>query len=289
MAAKGGAEAALSRLAARLGAPPATPWAWDASLVADAQQGLACAGAAATTAAAQLLRRCGAALGDEAASPAAAVAFIAAASLAAAAALQAAGPGALGARARPRELALQRYALARRLVARGASAAALQHASSALRSLSTDAAESENTPPTQQSGDDAFELPPLRAPLAAGEAEADVTLAVGAALCCVGAAAEAGRPAPALAALRLAEQMPPWIRRAPPAKRAQTTQSPDDSACASLCAASRAPTPRRATPTRSFATSARRGGGDARRGRVRWAPAAPFAFGCRPLKRTSYS
>jgi hypothetical protein len=214
MVAKGGAEAALSRLTSRLGAPPATPWAWDAALVTDAQQGLACAGAASATAAAQLLRRCGAALGDEAASPAAAVAFIAAASLAAAAALQAAGPGALGARARPRELALQRYALARRLVARGASAAALQHACAALRSLGNDAdAAAENTPP--QSSDDAFELPPLRAPSSTGEPEADVTLAVGAALCCVGAVAEAGRPAPALAALRLAEQMPPWIRHAP--------------------------------------------------------------------------
>jgi hypothetical protein len=246
----------LARLTAALRPPagaaadaPPPALSWDEAFAADARDALAlppharCApgGAAAapasvavTAVAAALLRRCGAALGDEA-TPASALACVCACAAAAADALAAAGPSALGAKARPRELALQRYGLARRMVARGCAVDALAHAAAALRSFSDDEdgdggagasgeRGAENVPPTPTRDAAACHdaaaaapllLPLLRAPRRdAAESADDVTLAVGAALCCVGAAADAAGPDGAQAAVLLAEALPPWLRRA---------------------------------------------------------------------------
>jgi|APGre2960657444_1045066.scaffolds.fasta_scaffold00765_1 hypothetical protein len=207
-----GARGALERLAERVRGSAAL--AWDASLAADARAALrpgcgseeACAGAAAA-----LLRRALTALSateepGAAALPAEALPHLAAAACCACDALQGAGGAALGARARPQELLLQRYALARKLVARGCHTAAAHQTAEVLRQLAG-CAPSAHPPP------------PLDAPpgLGAPPPPADhLTLAVGAALCYAGAAAEGRSAAELLAALRVAQSLPPWLRREPP-------------------------------------------------------------------------
>jgi len=175
--------------------------AWDATLLSAAQAALGeGAGEAESSAvAAALLRRALAALGggppgEPAVREAAAAELPCLAHCAslACAALQRGGAAALGARARPRELELQRYALARRLLLRGAPAAAWEQAGCVMAALGGAAA-----------------LPPP-----AEDASRDAGLAVGAALVAVGAAAELkAPPALVLSALSCAASLPAWLRR----------------------------------------------------------------------------
>ena len=113
------------------------------------------------------------------------------------------GPSAFGPKARPREVVLQRYALARKLVAKGCHAGAASHAAAVLRALST---------PLASPGATHGLPPPLPPPPEQLRDEELVTLSVGAALCYAGASAEGRSTDELLAAVAVAQSLPAWLR-----------------------------------------------------------------------------
>ena len=116
------------------------------------------------------------------------------------------GPSAFGSKARPQEVALQRYALARKLVAKGCHLDAAHHAAAVLFHLAG------GVPPAPGA---ARLPPPLPPPAGQGPGEDVVTLGVGAALCFAGASAEGRVPQELQAAVAVARSLPPWLRCGP--------------------------------------------------------------------------
>ena len=116
------------------------------------------------------------------------------------------GPSAFGSKARPQEVALQRYALARKLVAKGCHLDAAHHAAAVLFHLAG------GVPPAPGA---ARLPPPLPPPAGQGPGDDVVTLGVGAALCFAGASAEGRVPQELQAAVAVARSLPPWLRCGP--------------------------------------------------------------------------
>lgn len=213
-------EDASERLLARVRPPAGTPVQWTAELAIDAAAAFApllCGkenssggGSSARLggAAAGLLRAALASLDGEAADTPAGPAprqHLLAAACDACDALTLLGPSAFGSKARPQEVALQRYALARKLVAKGCHTDAAHHAAAVLFHLAG------GGPPPPG----AARLPPPLPPPPGGPGEDVVTLGVGAALCFAGASAEGRVPQELQAAVAVARSLPPWLRCVP--------------------------------------------------------------------------